>query len=342
MAKLVFKEYKHYDVDEIKNKIDLRKVIMLEKERDFGEYKSGLCPFHPDSRPSFLVYPKYYTCLSSGCGVWGSIIDWLAFQHPGKEFLELLELAAEETVYLAPTPAGYKPPKPPEFEILPDPLAPGSGLGYYKALGKIAKSRFMKKYGLSEGIMEREMIGYDAECSAYVIPVWGCSYYELLTFRFRRDDYVTRRGPKYWGVKGRNNVMLYNRRVLQGSKEVLLFFGELKALLATDLGFAGVSQTNGCRAFQKYLLSLFDEAERVTVIPDVDEEEDAVRTARLFGDRGHLLVLPGLGPKEDFTDWVVKHGHTASELASLLADAVMPGEVKRHWEGVGSNRFWRR
>lgn len=46
--------------------------LYLEKSGD-GHYYHGLCPFHDDHHPSFLLYPDYFICRSASCGKQGKI-----------------------------------------------------------------------------------------------------------------------------------------------------------------------------------------------------------------------------------------------------------------------------
>lgn len=72
-----------------------------------GRTWSGRCPFHPDTRPSFHVYPdNHFHCF--GCGLHGSVVDFVARAEgvPWKEALLMLargELGAP-SVTLATTP----------------------------------------------------------------------------------------------------------------------------------------------------------------------------------------------------------------------------------------------
>src|SRR3990170_2288770 len=54
---------------------DLPDVLLekLDSARRYDRYILSLCPFHSESRPSFLVYPDKYRCLS--CGVYGNTSD---------------------------------------------------------------------------------------------------------------------------------------------------------------------------------------------------------------------------------------------------------------------------
>lgn len=59
-----------------KDKIDILKIIekyiILQKQ---GRIYRGICPFHEDTDPSLIVYPKNFHCF--GCGEHGDVIDFV-------------------------------------------------------------------------------------------------------------------------------------------------------------------------------------------------------------------------------------------------------------------------
>ena len=97
-------------------------------------------------------------------------------------------------------------------------------------------------------------LGHDG--SAFVIPVLHGSRVQAL--RFRRDDHwddeLTEPGPKYWGLPGRNAIVLYKPEIPPWvpvrSDYVHLCEGELDALRLAQEGLPAWSLTNGARAFR--------------------------------------------------------------------------------------------
>jgi len=47
------------------------------KLRPAGSRLVGLCPFHPDRRPSFVVFPQTLRFRCFGCGACGDVVDYL-------------------------------------------------------------------------------------------------------------------------------------------------------------------------------------------------------------------------------------------------------------------------
>ncbi len=83
-------------VDEIKRKTDIVGVVgsyvVLKK---LGRHHKGLCPFHSEKTPSFMVNEEMglYKCF--GCGAGGDVIKFL-MEIEGIEFREALERLAEK------------------------------------------------------------------------------------------------------------------------------------------------------------------------------------------------------------------------------------------------------
>lgn len=83
-------------VDEIKRKIDIVEVIgSYVALKKIGRHHKGLCPFHSEKTPSFMVNEEMglYKCF--GCGVGGDVINFL-MEIEGIDFREALEKLAEK------------------------------------------------------------------------------------------------------------------------------------------------------------------------------------------------------------------------------------------------------
>lgn len=83
------------DIDEIKAKLNIvdivgERVVLKNAGRNF----KGLCPFHTEKTPSFIVSPDRQTFHCFGCGKGGSIFDFvMLFDHV--DFAEALESLAD-------------------------------------------------------------------------------------------------------------------------------------------------------------------------------------------------------------------------------------------------------
>ncbi len=84
-------------IEEIKEKVDIVEVIgervALKKA---GKNYKGLCPFHSEKTPSFMVSSERGTFKCFGCGEGGDVISFLE-KYEGMTFLEALEYLAERT-----------------------------------------------------------------------------------------------------------------------------------------------------------------------------------------------------------------------------------------------------
>lgn len=84
------------DIEQIKSRIDAVEYIgQTVKLKKAGRNYKGLCPFHNEKTPSFIVSPdrNRYHCF--GCGKDGSVIDFV-MEHEQVDFVEALETLAEK------------------------------------------------------------------------------------------------------------------------------------------------------------------------------------------------------------------------------------------------------
>lgn len=82
-------------VDEVKSKVDIVEVVSsyIPLKRA-GRNLSGLCPFHAEKTPSFMVSPERQAFKCFGCGVGGDVFTFLE-QIEGWDFREALEELAK-------------------------------------------------------------------------------------------------------------------------------------------------------------------------------------------------------------------------------------------------------
>jgi len=83
-------------VEEIKNKIDIVDIIGAHVNlKKAGSNYKGLCPFHQEKTPSFMVSPELQIYKCFGCGEAGDVFTFLE-KYEGLEFREALEILAEK------------------------------------------------------------------------------------------------------------------------------------------------------------------------------------------------------------------------------------------------------
>ncbi|MFQ6111264.1 MAG: DNA primase, partial [Nitrospinota bacterium] len=95
------------ELDRVREGIPIEDVIgeyvALKKS---GKSYKGLCPFHPEKTPSFVVSPSRGTYHCFGCGAGGNVFQFL-MQHEGMGFVEAVELLARrQGIDLRRTPGG--------------------------------------------------------------------------------------------------------------------------------------------------------------------------------------------------------------------------------------------
>ena len=83
-------------IEEIKSSIDIvdfiSDYVQLKKA---GQNYKGLCPFHPDKVPSFMVSPSKQIFHCFGCGSGGDVISFL-MKHDNLSFNEAKRYVNEQ------------------------------------------------------------------------------------------------------------------------------------------------------------------------------------------------------------------------------------------------------
>ncbi len=216
------------DIDDVKSKIDIvdyigKRVVLKKSGRNY----KGLCPFHGEKTPSFMVSPDRQAFHCFGCGRGGSVIDFV-MEETHVDFREALEDLAE-TVGVTLTRNKGDSPK----EKRKDTLLEIHHLAaeYYHYLlqthkvGEKARAYLMNR-GISEKIISTFHLGYSANS-------WdGVTTYlkkkgldsELLEMsglmiQSSRGGYDRFRGRLMFPIKDhRGNIIAFSGRLLE--KEV--------------------------------------------------------------------------------------------------------------------------
>ena len=85
------------EVDEVKLKTDLVSLVGEHVDlKKAGKNYKGLCPFHNEKTPSFIVTPELQIYKCFGCGASGDVFTFLE-EYEGMEFYEALKFLAEKT-----------------------------------------------------------------------------------------------------------------------------------------------------------------------------------------------------------------------------------------------------
>jgi len=251
-------------------------------------------------------------------------------------FAEALIIASEKYASAIPFPVRPIVKKPPRILT---PMSSDSAEYFHKRLRD--KRLWFQNRGLTDETIDREMLGYDGK--AFVIPVWSKDR-KLMTLRFRRDDKVSEDGSKYWGMSGRNDVILYNESALSLVRDwglVVICEGELDCLRLYQEGVPAISSTNGAAAFSPEMAEKIDEIKPRIVVVAYDQDEEGLpnsaRVARLFGKRGRVVRWP-LDFAKDVSELLGRI--SAEEFVVMIEQAEPPRTVKQFWNFMKSE-MWR-
>jgi len=262
------------DYRDLVERLDLRTLAAPGKRISGEKPVMVRCPWHDDRHSSLGIWPDHLHCF--GCGVHKGILDYLAEQENldiERDFRGTVEvLAARYGV------AGVAPMPRPKHEALrkaPLPLDASLARRYHDRLGE--KRQWYRGRGLRDGIIDGQLLGHDGR--AFTIPVWHPSG-QLLTIRYRRDDSLGGSGPKYWGIEGRNETLLYNQGALPGSRLVVITEGELDCLRLWQEGIPAVSSTNGAGGMVSIWEKVSSRFRCSRIIIAFDQDEGGRKPAR--------------------------------------------------------------
>jgi predicted P-loop ATPase len=153
------------------------------------------------------------------------------------------------------------------------------------------------------------------------------------------NDWIEKKRPD-------NAVKLFNlptiAKVLATAPEhpLLVVEGEKDVVTATGLGALAVTNADGAGKWPaedtRRLIGLG--ARRITVCPDNDAAgvDHGLRVAKFFQSAGvevRWLELPGLGAKEDLSDWTPNQADPAALLAELIENAPQFDAEALDWRG---------
>lgn len=325
--------------------LDVAQRYGLELRR-VGRVWAARCPFHPDTRPSFYVYPDGYHCF--GCGFHGSIIDFVARAEAveWREALDLLSggyLGAPRAVQ-APAAAEERQPSTEELAAVhaaweacrehlharrsreylarrgvPLEAAEALGLGYW-APGVAARLEALGlvEAALSVGLLRRRRPREGSEAPAgYWEPFRGRLVIADLSrggearwLTGRAADDITQ--PKYLNVSLPKPIL--GLELVEGD-ELILVEGPLDWVAARAMGLPAAA-TLGAH-ISRLRLTALARFRRVYLLLDADEagRKAAQELAKALGRRAVIVPLP----------------KGAKDVADLL---LLPGGAERLQEAI--------
>ena len=173
--------------------------------------------------------------------------------------------------------------------------------------------------GMSAETIYRYKLGYCPSCptapgyASYTIPV---TYQDKL-YNIRHRLAKPPNGGKYRPHMAGLPVMIFNADDLHAdSPRLLILEGEKKSIICSqETGIPNIA-TMGKQAFKPGWAGKLDRFSLVYVCYDPDATEQAIQTARLFGERGRVVVLPF---KAD--DFFTRYGGSAADFAHYINQA---------------------
>jgi len=251
-------------------------IDRLDHARRYETYIVSLCPFHPDKRPSFMVYEDWYRCLS--CGAEGKTENLLNklnghtvvrpqsnFKNPWSKWLktqslkDVLVSAWErgQSVYI-------------RERHIPDKVQKKLGIG-------------TKENWITFPITENNKI------------VGGIA---------RRGDNNSSQS-KYIVPAGQSPNLLYipSKSLVEASETIYLTFGILDAISLFLVGLGAVSTTLGKKLDPSALDSY---RKKIYIIPDKGEEKEAQFLASKLGWRGCVIYIDYPEGTKDCNDLLIK------------------------------------
>lgn len=216
------------DIDDVKSKIDIvdyigKRVVLKKSGRNY----KGLCPFHGEKTPSFMVSPDRQAFHCFGCGRGGSVIDFV-MEETHVDFREALEDLAETVGVTLTRNKGDSPQEKRKDTLLEIHHLAAEYYHYLLQTHKVGeKARaYLMNRGISEKIISTFHLGYSANS-------WdGVTTYlkkkgldsELLEMsglmiQSSRGGYDRFRGRLMFPIKDhRGNIIAFSGRLLE--KEV--------------------------------------------------------------------------------------------------------------------------
>ena len=168
-------------LERIKREISVERLVEARgiKLRRVGKNRMGLCPFHPDTKPSLSVTPSTNKWRCMGCGLGGTVIDWVMHSE-GVSTGHALEMLRRDLVPMG-EPITGPPPKKSTVPKLPTPVTLGADdrtlmlemVSFYHDTLKQSPEvqRYLEKRGLkSAEMVERFRLGFSNRMLGPALP----------------------------------------------------------------------------------------------------------------------------------------------------------------------------
>ena len=223
-------KYRSEDIENLLSHLKIEEVVgdEIELKKSGANYK-GLCPFHPDTTPSFSVSPTKNICKCFVCGAGGNAIKFYSMYHKISYEEAVGELAKKYNVPIkAYENKNFRQKEENEkyYKIMEE------AHNYYQEnifenQGRVALE-YLNKRGVSPKVIRENQLGY-------ALSEWSGLFDHLIKKGFQKDD-IVELGLAKNGEKGiydafRNRIMFpiysvsgriiaFGGRTLESSKEI--------------------------------------------------------------------------------------------------------------------------
>lgn len=223
-------KYRSEDIENLLSHLKIEEVVgdEIELKKSGANYK-GLCPFHPDTTPSFSVSPTKNICKCFVCGAGGNAIKFYSMYHKISYEESVGELAKKYNIPIkAYENKNFRQKEENEkyYKIMEE------AHNYYQEnifenQGRVALE-YLNKRGVSPKVIRENQLGY-------ALSEWSGLFDHLIKKGFQKDD-IIELGLAKNGEKGiydafRNRIMFpiysvsgriiaFGGRTLESSKEI--------------------------------------------------------------------------------------------------------------------------
>ena len=223
-------KYRSEDIENLLSHLKIEEVVgdEIELKKSGANYK-GLCPFHPDTTPSFSVSPTKNICKCFVCGAGGNAIKFYSMYHKISYEEAVGELAKKYNIPIkAYENKNFRQKEENEkyYKIMEE------AHNYYQEnifenQGRVALE-YLNKRGVSPKVIRENQLGY-------ALSEWSGLFDHLIKKGFQKDD-IMELGLAKNGEKGiydafRNRIMFpiysvsgriiaFGGRTLESSKEI--------------------------------------------------------------------------------------------------------------------------
>lgn len=256
----------------------------LEDAQRYSDYIAAICIFHQDSRPSLMIYPDRYKCLS--CGANGKTEQLLKrLEGNFKPKLDKPDFSNPFTKWLKTKPLG---------QVLK--------VAYLTLKDNPSMGSYLVSRGVPGAIQRQLGLGYRDDWFTFPIR----DEEKCIVGAVARKNETNQHPAKYIIPSKQNPNLLYvpDWGKIQEANVIFLTFGILDAISIYNFGYPAMSTTTGKR-IDPNVLEKF--RKRIVIFPDRGEEFEALDISSELGWRGKVFKCNWTKDAKDPNDLAVKY-----------------------------------